>query len=40
MKDLFAQYGEQSIIPNIDEIKDPFNDTPEPILIGEGCYSL
>jgi hypothetical protein len=40
MKDLFARYGELGIIPNIDEIQNPFNDTPEPMFIGEAYYSL
>jgi hypothetical protein len=40
MKDLFAQYGEQGIIPNVSDIENPFNDDPEPMLIGEGYYSL
>lgn len=40
MKDLFAQYGEQGIIPNVNEMENPFNDAPEPMLIGEGYYAL
>ena len=40
MKDLFARYGEQGIIPNVNEIENPFNDAPEPMLIGEAFYSL
>jgi len=33
MRDLIAAYGEQSL-------ENPFNDEPEPLLIGEGYYSL
>ena len=40
MKDLFAQYGEQGIIPNVSDIESPFSDAAEPMLIGEGFYKL
>lgn len=33
MRDLIAQYGEHGV-------ENPFSDEPEPLLIGEGYYSL
>lgn len=40
MKDMLALYTEQGTLPDISEFENPFYDEPEPMLIGEGYYSL
>jgi hypothetical protein len=40
MKDMIALYTEQGTLPDISDLENPFYDEPEPMLIGEGYYSL
>lgn len=40
MRDLLSSYEDQGQIPEIGAEDDPFVDTPEPTLIGEGYYRL
>ena len=40
MRDLLSQYEEGGEIPEIEMHDNPFIDTPEPTLIGEGYYRL
>lgn len=40
MKDMIALYTEQGTLPDMSELENPFYDEPEPMLIGEGFYSL
>lgn len=40
MKDMIAQYAEQGTMPDISDSENPFYDEHEPMIIGEGYYSL
>ena len=40
MRDLLSQYEDQGTLPEIELVDNPFIDTPEPTLIGEGYYRL